>query len=68
VDRIETNQMNEKVPAPCEPCHGSGVRDGTVCDKCGGKGYRLLVNQNPDPVPTQKPQQRQDKRQPQRRR
>jgi DnaJ-class molecular chaperone len=58
--------MDEKVPAPCEPCHGSGVRDGIICDKCGGKGYRLLVNGKPDPVRTQKPQQRQNNRQPHR--
>lgn len=36
--------MNERLPAPCEPCHGSGMRDGTVCSECRGKGYHLLVN------------------------
>ena len=39
-----TNQMNEKLPAPCEACRGSGLRHGAVCSECQGKGYRLFVN------------------------
>lgn len=34
--------MIEKLPAPCEPCLGSGVRHGSVCSDCQGKGYRLF--------------------------
>ena len=42
--------MNEKLPAPCEPCHGSGLRKGSECSECGGKGYRMFVNGNQTPV------------------
>jgi hypothetical protein len=36
--------MNEKLPAPCEHCRASGLRHGSVCNECQGKGYRLFVN------------------------
>ena len=36
--------MNEKLPAPCEACRGSGLRHGALCSECRGKGYRLIVN------------------------
>ncbi len=36
--------MNEKLPAPCEACRGSGLRDGSECVECQGKGYRLFIN------------------------
>ena len=42
--------MNEKLPAPCQACHGSGLRDGSECRECGGKGYRLFVNGNQIPM------------------
>jgi DnaJ-class molecular chaperone len=38
--------MNEKLPAPCQACNGSGVRDGSACSECRGKGYHLFVNGN----------------------
>ena len=41
--------MNEKLPAPCEACDGSGLRDGSECSACRGKGYRLFVNGNQIP-------------------
>jgi hypothetical protein len=36
--------MDEKLPAPCEHCRASGLRHGSVCDECQGKGYRLFIN------------------------
>jgi len=51
-----TNQMNEKLPAPCEACHGSGLRHGAVCGECQGKGYRLFVDGRQIPVQKQSPQ------------
>jgi len=54
--------MNEKLPAPCEPCHGSGLRDGSECSECRGKGYRLFVNGNQTPVRQDTPQRRQRQR------
>jgi hypothetical protein len=38
--------MNEKLPAPCEPCSGSGMHHGNICGDCRGKGYRMFVNGN----------------------
>jgi DnaJ-class molecular chaperone len=59
--------MNEKLPAPCEACHASGLRKGSECSECGGKGYRLFVNENRTPVRQERPPQRwQGKRPPQR--
>jgi hypothetical protein len=46
-------QMNEKLPAPCEACRGSGLRHGAVCSECQGKGYRLIVNGRQTPVRAQ---------------
>jgi len=48
--------MNEKLPAPCAACRGTGMRQGTVCNECQGKGYRLFVNGNQTPVPHESPQ------------
>ena len=36
--------MDEKLPAPCEHCRASGLRHGSVCEECQGKGYRLFIN------------------------
>jgi hypothetical protein len=52
---IETKRMNEKLPAPCEACRGSGLRHGSVCSECQGKGYRLFINGNQIPVRQEKP-------------
>ena len=35
--------MNEKLPAPCECCHATGLFAGAECVQCGGKGYRLVI-------------------------
>ena len=48
--------MNEKLPAPCEACRGSGLRHGVVCSECQGKGYRLFVNGRQTPVQQQRQQ------------
>ena len=48
--------MEEKLPAPCEACHGSGVRHGVACGECQGKGYRLFVNGRQTPVKQQSPE------------
>ena len=42
--------MNEKLPAPCEHCKGTGLSHGSECSECGGKGYRLIVGGRPMPV------------------
>jgi hypothetical protein len=34
--------MTEKLPAPCEPCHATGLFEGSECVQCRGKGYRLI--------------------------
>ena len=39
--------MNEKLPAPCDPCKGTGLLQGSECEQCHGKGYRLMVNGAP---------------------
>jgi hypothetical protein len=52
---MDRYQMNEKLPAPCEACRGSGIRHGAVCSECHGKGYRMFVNGRQIPVPQQKP-------------
>jgi hypothetical protein len=36
-------QMNEKLPVPCEHCHGTGVNAGIECRECGGKGHRVVI-------------------------
>jgi hypothetical protein len=35
--------MNEKLPIPCEPCHGTGLIAGIECNECRGKGHRVLI-------------------------
>jgi len=55
--------MDEKLPAPCEACHSSGVRHGVACGECQGKGYRLFVNGRQTPVKQQSPQRWQRSRQ-----
>jgi len=54
--------MNEKLPAPCEACHASGLRHGSECSECGGKGYRLFINGSQAPVRQVKPQRWQGNR------
>ena len=54
--------MNEKLPAPCEPCRASGLRHGSVCGECQGKGYRLFINGNQMPVQEKRPQRWQRER------
>jgi len=54
--------MNEKIPAPCEPCHGSGMHHGNVCSDCQGKGYRMFVNGNQNPVKIETPKRWQNQR------
>jgi len=49
--------MNEKLPAPCDACCGSGLRHGSACGECQGKGYRLFVNGNQISVRQDKPKQ-----------
>jgi hypothetical protein len=48
--------MNEKLPAPCEACRGSGLRHGAVCSECQGKGYRLFIDGRQTPVQQRSPQ------------
>jgi len=60
--QVETNRMNEKLPAPCETCRGSGSHRGSVCGECQGKGYRLFVSGNQIPVRQENPQRRRGKR------
>jgi len=42
--------MTEKLPAPCEPCKGTGLSHGSECQECRGKGYRLIIEGRPMPV------------------
>jgi hypothetical protein len=49
--------MDEKLPAPCEPCHGLGLHNGSECGECGGKGYRMFVNGSPSPARQERPRQ-----------
>ena len=42
--------MNEKLPIPCERCHGSGLFVGLECEECRGKGYRLSIDGTPVPA------------------
>jgi RecJ-like exonuclease len=60
--------MNEKLPAPCEACRGTGLHKGSECSECGGKGYRLFINGNETPVRREKPQRWQGPRPVQRQR
>jgi hypothetical protein len=33
----------EKVPVPCDRCHGTGINAGIECSECGGKGHRVVI-------------------------
>ena len=35
--------MNDKMPVPCEDCHGTGINAGIECQECRGKGYRVVI-------------------------
>ena len=48
--RVEMTRMNEKLPIPCERCHGSGLFAGLECEECRGKGYRLSIDGTPLPA------------------
>jgi len=48
--------MNEKLPAPCEHCKGTGLSHGSECTECRGKGYRLIIDGRP--VPARQPAKR----------
>jgi hypothetical protein len=62
--------MDEKLPAPCEHCRASGLRHGSVCEECQGKGYRLFINGSRTPERLKRPphQWRGPRRPPQRKR
>jgi hypothetical protein len=47
--------MDEKLPAPCEHCRASGLRHGSVCEECQGKGYRLFINGSRTPERLKRP-------------
>src|SRR5262245_31228246 len=34
---------NEKMPIPCEHCHGTGIIRGIECRECLGRGHRVVV-------------------------
>jgi DnaJ-class molecular chaperone len=36
-------QPNEKIPIPCENCHGTGIVRGIECRECLGRGHRVIV-------------------------
>jgi DnaJ-class molecular chaperone len=38
--------MNEKIPIPCEHCHGTGLIAGIECMECHGKGHRVVIGGN----------------------
>ena len=44
--------MSEKLPVPCEYCKATGLFQGSECEQCRGKGYRLIVNGVPAPAAT----------------
>ena len=50
--------MNEKLPAPCEHCHATGLYEGSGCEQCGGKGYRLIIGGQTAPIKIQRPARR----------
>ena len=35
--------MDEKLPIPCEHCHGTGIQADLECKECGGRGHRVVV-------------------------
>ena len=35
--------MNEKIPIPCEQCHGTGLNAGIECIECHGRGHRVVI-------------------------
>jgi DnaJ-class molecular chaperone len=39
--------MNEDARVRCEHCNGTGKFAGHACEKCGGNGYRLRVQDEP---------------------
>ena len=47
--------MTDKLPAPCEHCHATGISNGSECTDCGGKGYRLMINGQVVRAPTPAP-------------
>jgi molecular chaperone DnaJ len=51
VDVLNGKELELDVPhtVTCEPCHGTGGRDGNVkqCQKCGGRGQVQMVRNSP---------------------
>jgi DnaJ-class molecular chaperone len=41
--RDDPRPMDEKLPVPCEHCHGTGIQAGLECRECGGRGHRVVV-------------------------
>jgi DnaJ-class molecular chaperone len=35
--------VNDKIPVPCQHCHGTGINAGIECRECGGKGHRVVI-------------------------
>jgi hypothetical protein len=47
----------EKVPVPCDRCHGTGINAGIECSECGGKGHRVVIG-GKMAAPTKPPERR----------
>jgi len=47
----------EKVPVPCDRCHGTGINAGIECSECGGKGHRVVIGGRVA-APTKPPERR----------
>ena len=54
----KNNSMNEKLPSPCDHCAATGLFQGSGCEQCGGKGYRLIINGQPAPTKREWPARR----------
>jgi DnaJ-class molecular chaperone len=38
-----SDDVNDKMPVPCEHCRGTGIIAGIECRECRGKGHRVVV-------------------------
>jgi DnaJ-class molecular chaperone len=36
--------ISEKMPVPCQSCHATGLKAGTECRDCRGRGYQLVTS------------------------
>jgi DnaJ-class molecular chaperone len=45
--------MDRDIPedTECPQCHGTGKRNGGICDLCGGSGRRVVTRYAPDTNP-----------------